>query len=775
MVFSRWKHISEAFTKGLNTFGDLPQTDPTMDRKHFLLNTGTNDLQAPNDLMNTKTRWAFIDSEHTIQLMHSMINTTSGWVAILGDELDSSQRVLLGDTSTLLSCVISIGDKEDATQGNQRIIEEPSTEDLLAIGSTTAYVSPTLLGMANEGADPQIIVAPKIFPLELGESIPLGHNLKDPLPECTSYPPGFVAWAKTYQWAYTKNNKKPITGRDGGIFNNSNWERTLTETLSPGGTVISHVKGADKESYILIVQPILQTSQAYKSSFTSSEMSVVQKMDEWNFQNPPTVPQGHPSQPGQQGQQGLDATAITSIGTAIATSMATAMTKSSEKKGFVKEKATTMLNLLGSYSSINDEGVEVLVLGEFTDEFEQILNTKNKHEAVVAYQAHHTATAINLTSSSDISLVSMYMDSNPETYNSVRIEMMKQFNFINDSLNNVPLTYDTLITVFNYLRVNAATNHCFKKMCRSERVAKQDSEFEDDVQKRAPATKNLFVEGEQRTLKDFTALIANICLEHHDIFKYPEDGIIYKMLNTFLSYLHSAKGRQWMNTEINDNKYYLHSMMIVLQTTLVSMTYILCRDNALITRVNNGEVISNPKSIISAKQVSQMFNTNMKIESNMPAASYKGKPKSYDYFKLGTEPTSRKIPEEESDFDTPPKRRKTESKTEANTTTTTTTRDRAVSFAETEREKGEKGGFLIYTGPKGRTAPKYTVLIDGKRICGGYVYIGKWCSKGSACPCHHPNSAEQVPSIGRQDFIKWVNDTSVKNKWAQGKKPKRSE
>ena len=199
MVYSRWKHISEALTKGVNTFGDLPQTDPTMDRKHFLLNTGTNDLQAPNNLMNTKLRWAFIDSEHTIQLIHSMINTASGWVAILGDELDSSQRVLLGKTPTLMSCVISIGDKEDATQGNQRIIEEPSTEDLLAIGSTTAYVSPTLLGMANEGADPQIIVTPKIFPLELGESIPLGHNLKGPLPECTLYPTGFEAWAKTFQ------------------------------------------------------------------------------------------------------------------------------------------------------------------------------------------------------------------------------------------------------------------------------------------------------------------------------------------------------------------------------------------------------------------------------------------------------------------------------------------------------------------------------------------------------------------------------------------------
>ena len=83
-----------------------------------------------------------------------------------------------------------------------------------------------------------------------------------------------------------------------------------------------------------------------------------------------------------------------------------------------------MLKLLGSYSSLNEEGIEVLVLGEFKEEFEQVLNTKNKHEATVAYQLHHTATAIDLSNSSDLNLTSMYMDSNAETYNSVRVEML---------------------------------------------------------------------------------------------------------------------------------------------------------------------------------------------------------------------------------------------------------------------------------------------------------------------------------------------------------------
>jgi len=416
MVSIRWKYIVEAIKNGLKTFGDLPQTNPTMDRKHFLLKTCTNNLQAPNNLMNTKIRWTFINSKHTIQPIHSLMNTISGYVAILGDELDKSQRVLLSDAAALMSCFVSIGDKADTTQGNQQFLVEPGTEELKAIGSTDTYVSPALLGMANDEADPQIAIVSKISPLQLGESIPFGHSLKDPLPECTLYPTGFVAWFNMSHWAYTMNNKKPITSQDGGIFNNTNWERTLSETLSHGETVLSHAKGFDQESYILEVLPNLPTSQPYKSSFVSSEMSTAQKLDKYNYNNPPTAPQG---QQGQPGQQGINATTFTSIGTAIATSVATAMTESNKKKTFVTKKKNTMLKLFGSYSSLNEEGIEVLVLGKFQENFEQVLNTKNKHKATVAFQSHYAATATNLANSSDLNLTSMHMDWNTETYNSV--------------------------------------------------------------------------------------------------------------------------------------------------------------------------------------------------------------------------------------------------------------------------------------------------------------------------------------------------------------------
>ena len=144
-----WKNTENALKSGLKTYGDLPQTDSTMDRKSFLLNTGKNYPQEVNNLMNNKVRWAFV------------------------------------------------GDKGVVTTGNQQFLDEPGTEELKTTGGLPpTFITPALLGM-NEGADSQIVVVPKIFPLDLGETIPFGHSLENLLPICNLYPEGFTAWFAT--------------------------------------------------------------------------------------------------------------------------------------------------------------------------------------------------------------------------------------------------------------------------------------------------------------------------------------------------------------------------------------------------------------------------------------------------------------------------------------------------------------------------------------------------------------------------------------------------
>ena len=100
----RWSKFTEAIKHGVRTYNDLPMTAPTMDRKYFLLHAGVNDPQSSNNLVNTKARWAFIDSDHPIQPIHSLMNSSHGYVAIIGNKIDSSHRVLLGSVEKLMAC-----------------------------------------------------------------------------------------------------------------------------------------------------------------------------------------------------------------------------------------------------------------------------------------------------------------------------------------------------------------------------------------------------------------------------------------------------------------------------------------------------------------------------------------------------------------------------------------------------------------------------------------------------------------------------------------------
>ena len=200
--------------------------------------------------------------------------------------------------------------------------------------------------------------------------------------------------------------------------------------------------------------------------------------------------------------------------------------------------------------------------------------------------------------------------------------------------------------------------------------------------------------------------------------------------------------------------------------------------------MNKKEKICLPSSITAAKQLATIFINDIKNESSAPAAGYRNKPKSYDYFRYGTRAVQEKLPHPAKNIiDTPPKRLKT-SPTDSGGNNNRNEqrgsgREQKVSFADKndqkdpEKELMRKQGFLVQ--PSSGKIPKYSKVIEGKRICGGHVFIGKYCFRGKDCPCHHPNSAEQVPSSGRANFVKWVNAKENKINFVQGKKSKRSE
>ena len=312
-------------------------------------------------------------------------------------------------------------------------------------------------------------------------------------------------------------------------------------------------------------------------------------------------------------------------------------------------------------------------------------------------------------------------------------------------------------------------------MAQSNRVARQDAEPEDNIQKRVAAPKLLFIDSEQYTLKDYMNLLANIGFEFHAMYKYPEEAIIYKMVKEALKFLHLSLRRQWMTSKIADNKFYLHSMICVLQNAMTSMIRIQCKNTTMITRVNNNKEVKNPITIKDAKFCLKNFITNMKDKANAPARGFKHKPKSYDFFGLGKKPASQAvITQDNTHYNPPSKRRKNEQTTTTTTTKQTSDREHSGS-SPIDIDKERKKGILVFTGKKGKRLPKYTLYIDGKRVCNGNLFVGAYCPRGKDYPCHHVDFVAQLPGVGRKDFIKWVNDKETKAKWQQGKKPKSSE
>ena len=101
---------------------------------------------------------------------------------------------------------------------------------------------------------------------------------------------------------------------------------------------------------------------------------------------------------------------------------------------------------------------------------------------------------------------------------------------------------DSMITIFNYLSVNTATNYVYRKMVKTDRAEKAEAEFESDIQKHMKKTKLLFCDGERFTLSNLMACVGNVCLEYHMVYKYPKEAVYYKMMQELLRFLHTQAG-----------------------------------------------------------------------------------------------------------------------------------------------------------------------------------------------------------------------------------------
>ena len=152
--------------------------------------------------------------------------------------------------------------------------------------------------MTGDSKDPQLAIIPKVFPIEVGETAPIGHSLYNPLPADGNSPNDFKPWFDWYQWAMTKNNGKPVTRLgDRTIFHPSKYTSTLTNENLPGESILQYTSPTiDPDLIIFIAILVLAGHPLYKSTYATTETTAITKLDNFLFTSPnlpqeSTIPQ----------------------------------------------------------------------------------------------------------------------------------------------------------------------------------------------------------------------------------------------------------------------------------------------------------------------------------------------------------------------------------------------------------------------------------------------------------------------------------------------------
>ena len=109
------------------------------------------------------------------------------------------------------------------------------------------------------------------------------------------------------------------------------------------------------------------------------------------------------------------------------------------------------------------------------------------------------------------------------------------------------------------------------------------------------------------------------------------------MFDEYLKFLVKSPARSWLDGEIKDNRYYLHSMFYLLQQAVTSITIYLCNNEEVLDRLKQGDTIFSPRGTISANRIARNFVKDTIIESEQPAAGHTNKLKTFDWFNLPVE------------------------------------------------------------------------------------------------------------------------------------------
>ena len=434
------------------------------------------------------------------------------------------------------------------------------------------------------------------------------------------------------------------------------------------------------------------------------------------------------------------------------------------------------MKLLGASKGVNSLGEAILAPATLSEVTYSIFGDKNKSSSARCFQtALHSESVAMTDEGGNIAADNLIF--NERQFNNVFITKFKNLEFMRTALAHNQLDYDAQISMFNFLPADD-DNLALQKMLQSDRTAKDEDDMECDTTKHTKRTTNLFIDGYQVDRFHLYTCIGTFMCFIRVIFENGKESLIYKGFEKLLTYVKSSEGAGWLTMNTRSYPNTIHHLICELQILLAGVQKFTSNNDALVRMVKNGEeipgahatrittvcdnmhyvwtqrcvepvstFINPPETVHWFSGLSKLFTKQLFISGQ----GQSGPPKKDE--KKGGAPASGK-PKGVAKHDKPEKDNP----------------KRAVKTAE-EKEK-EKKGWLVYTGP-GKKLPTQEIH-DGKRLCGGWCYLGRYCSTPD-CNRIHANGFESLTPEFQGRMRIWVNDKKNKVTWAPGREPKNSE
>jgi hypothetical protein len=386
--------------------------------------------------------------------------------------------------------------------------------------------------VANNGDSPVVVVLPVAFPLPYGTRAPIGRNIEEDFTEEeVPYKP-LLIWLRAMAYVIKHNNGMSVTGPG---------------TLFPADTF-----STDEFGNLTIVEGVLDYP-ALRMTLpnTPSHAAVCQQMatydDKFRLEAARGLPEALPAVAAGQpaGQSNLTMETITNLFKAAQGSSDDTATYQEKQAIKSCDDSIRRYRLMGAKLVNGPDGVTTIIPGDLKPDFEDILKTLKSADSDRNFtdSARVACSADRLRDTA----LSAFGTMKPSSLGPMTIRCLRTFQWLESSPTQDPETLNRFLSIWVFTTPVVQSAEYKDNKAHDERLLAQLSAGEDKS-RLARRTTELYIRGQQNSVRDVLAALANIHLIFTIIYEDFEHSILWFSLSQFVTLLRSEQGQSWCQT-----------------------------------------------------------------------------------------------------------------------------------------------------------------------------------------------------------------------------------